>query len=96
MEASNNVYSKKVKAGKRTYFVDVKETRGGGYYLIVSESRRSFDENNTPSFQKSKLFVYPEDISRFTQTINDAFAHLKELMPNHDFEKFERRDNQEE
>ena len=92
VDATNNVYSKRVKAGRRTYFIDLKETRGGGFYLVVSESRKNLHEDGKVSYTKSKVFVYPEDVSRFCQGIEEAFEKMKKSMPNYDFAKFERRD----
>ena len=89
---SNNVHSENIKAGKRTYFLDIKSSRDKEtFYLVISESRKSFDEDGTASFQKSRIFIYPEDINRFEKAITTAKDQLKELMPNYDFSKFEKR-----
>lgn len=92
---NNNIHSENIKAGKRTYFLDIKSSRDKEtFYLVISESRKSFQEDGTTSFQKSRIFVYPEDINRFEKAIINAKSQLKELMPNHDFSKFEKRDEE--
>ena len=64
-ENAKNVFSEKIKAGKKTYFFDIKSTRtGNSYYLLVTESRKIYHEDGSYSFYKSKLLIYPEDIKR--------------------------------
>ena len=96
MEKNNNVYSDKVRAGKKNYFVDIKETRAGGYYLLVSERRKNFNEDGTFTIEKSRILIYPEDLSRLTKALSNAFTKMKELMPSYDFTKFEKRDQERE
>jgi hypothetical protein len=82
-----STYSKIVRAGKRrTYFFDIKESRANDYYLIITESRKRFDNNG---YDKSKLFIYKEDFNKFINTLNDVVNHVKvELMPNFNFDEF--------
>ncbi len=87
------VYSKKIRAGKRTYFFDVKATRGNDYYLIITESKRGFDDGQ---FVKHKIFLYKEDFNKFLAGLSETIDHVKEeLMPDYDFEQFDRGEEDE-
>ena len=80
------VFTKKVKAGKRTYFFDVKETRNQDYYIIITESKKGFDDN---TFVKHKLFLYKEDFMKFKNGLQETLDHIQtELMPDYDFNQF--------
>jgi chloramphenicol O-acetyltransferase len=81
------VYSKRIRAGKRrTYFFDIKETKGNDFYLTITESRKRFD---TDGFERHKIFVYKEDFNKFMNGLTDTVNHVKtELMPNFDFDAF--------
>ncbi len=83
----DSVYSKRIKAGKRrTYFFDVKATRGNDFYLTITESRKRFNED---SYERHKIFVYKEDFNKFVKGLNDAVDYVKtELMPDFDFDAF--------
>ena len=84
------VFSTKVKAGKRTYFFDVKATRGNDYYLTITESKRRFDGDG---YEKHKIFLYKEDFNKFMKTLNEAIDHVKtELLPDFDFDAFDNRE----
>jgi len=74
------VFSKAVRAGKRTYFFDVKATKADDYYLTVTESKRRFN-NDTQKFffEKHKLFLYKEDFEKFSEGLEEAIAKIKEL-----------------
>lgn len=84
------MYSKKVKAGKRrTYFFDVRRTKGDDYYLTLTESTKKF---NGDGFERHKIFIYKEDFNRFIANLEEAINHVKtELMPNYDYDEFTRR-----
>ncbi len=74
----NEIYSKAVRAGKRTYFFDVKSTRGEEYYLTITESKRRFQtEDGRFSYEKHKLFLYKEDFEKFTEGLNDAIGYIR-------------------
>lgn len=84
---SGEVYSQKVKAGKRTYFFDVKATRTKDYYLIITESRRKLTELGH-FYEKSKIFLYKEDLNKFLAALKDTADHIKkELIPEYDFDR---------
>lgn len=84
------IYSKRVKAGKRTYFFDVKSTRGKDYYLTITESRR-YPQGDGFAYEKHKMFLYKEDFNKFVEALNEAVDYVKtELMPDFDYEGSER------
>jgi hypothetical protein len=77
-----------VRAGKRTYFFDVRSTRSSDYYLTITESRR-FQKDGGFVFEKSKMFVYKEDFNKFLEALQETVDHIKaELMPDYDFDQF--------
>jgi Protein of unknown function (DUF3276) len=85
-----SVYSKKIKAGKRrTYFFDVRKTKGDDYYLTLTESTRKF---NADGYERHKIFLYKEDFNRFMQAFQETVDHIKQdLMPDYDYDEFARR-----
>ena len=85
-----SVYSTKVRAGKRrTYFFDVRQTKGDDYYITITESTKRFDGNG---YERHKIFLYKEDFNRFLNSLNDTIDHVKnDLMPEFDYELYERR-----
>lgn len=83
-ERAADVYSKRVKAGKRTYFFDVKSTRGSDFYLTITESKKRFRDNGF-FYEKHKIFLYKEDFGKFIESLEEAIAKIKELMPDYDF-----------
>lgn len=85
-----SVYSTKVRAGRRrTYFFDVKKTKGEDFYITLTESTKRFDGDG---YDRHKIFLYKEDFNRFVNGLNEAVNHVKtELMPDYDYEQFERR-----
>ena len=72
------LYSQAIPAGKRRYFFDVKETRGGDKFITIAESRRIFD-NNTGEFyiDKNKLFLYKEDFEKFSKGLANAISFIE-------------------
>ena len=72
------LYSQAIPAGKRRYFFDVKETRGGDKFITITESRKLFD-NNTGDFyfEKNKMFLYKEDFDKFRQGLENAFSFIE-------------------
>ncbi len=69
--SKNDLFSKAIRAGKRTYFFDVKSTKGEDVYLTITESKKSF-ENGKETFQKHKLFLYKEDFEKFQDGFTEA------------------------
>ena len=86
----DSVYSQKIKAGKRrTYFIDVKQTKGNDYYITLTESTKKF---NSDAPERHKIFLYKEDINRFFAALKDTVDHVKnDLMPDYDFDEFAKR-----
>jgi hypothetical protein len=75
------VFSKSVRAGKRTYFFDVKSTKAQDYYLTITESKKRMGDDGTPFFEKHKIFLYREDFQKFIEGLNEAIAHVGTLKP---------------
>jgi hypothetical protein len=85
-----SVFSTIVKAGtRRTYYFDVRRTRGDDYYITITESTKRLDDNG---FERHKVFLYKEDFNRFVEALAQVVDHVKtQLMPNYDFSEFDRR-----
>ena len=64
------IYSKSVRAGRRTYFFDVRSTRAGDYYLTITESKREFNEDGSPFYKKHKIYLYKEDFVQFKDSLD--------------------------
>jgi hypothetical protein len=74
-------YSRTVKAGKRIYYLDVKRSRNGDLYLSLTESKKKISgnpENPDVSFEKHKIFLYREDLSKFTEALIDVICYIKD------------------
>lgn len=84
---NEELYSKKVRAGKRrTYFFDVRTTRSNDYYVTITESKKRF---NGDGFERHKIHLYKEDFNKFVEAMNELVNHVKTvLMPEFDFDKF--------
>jgi len=89
-DTEESVFSKKVRAGKRrTYFLDVRKTRGEDFFITITESTRREDGFG---YKRHKIFLYKEDFNRFVTSLNEVVDHVKtELMPDFDYEEFDRR-----
>lgn len=89
------IFSKRIRAGKRTYFFDVKATRNSDFYVTITESKRSkFDDG---SFIKTKIHLYKEDFNKFADALNETISHVKSnLLPEYNFEEYARRDDTQE
>ncbi len=90
MEERNDrgeIFAKRVKAGKRTYFFDLKSTRSEDFFLTITESKKRFSPDGTFVFEKHKIFLYKEDFVKFIEAMNETFEKVKELMPDYDFYK---------
>lgn len=83
------IFSKRVKAGKRTYFFDIKSTRSNDYYLTITESKKRFKDDGF-FYEKHKIFLYKEDFGKFLAALQETVDHVKnELLPEVDFDKFD-------
>jgi hypothetical protein len=91
----DSIYSKRIRAGKRrTYFFDVRSTKGNDYYLTITESRKRFDDNG---YDRHKIFLYKEDFNKFVKALGEAVEYVKtDLMPDFDFDAFNHDESSEE
>lgn len=79
-----DIYSKAVRAGKRTYFFDVKSTRGNDLYLTITESKKRFHDDGKHSYEKHKLFLYKEDFEKFSEGLQEAISMISDLKENNE------------
>lgn len=77
----DDVFSKPVRAGKRTYFFDVKATKSNDYYLTITESKRRVEKDGRFVYDKHKIFLYKEDFEKFTEGLEDVIKFIKEKCP---------------
>ncbi len=91
-DSQEEIFSKRVRAGKRTYFFDVKATRNNDYYITITESKRSkFDDGN---FVKMKIHLYKEDFNKFSDGLAETISHVKTtLLPEYNFDEYDRQDD---
>ena len=84
---NESLYSKRIKAGKRrTYFFDVRSTRGNDYFITITESKKRFDDNG---YDRHKMFLYKEDFNKFLNALTDTINYVKtDLMPDFDFDAY--------
>jgi hypothetical protein len=75
------IFSKAVRAGKRTYFFDVKATRNDEYYLTITESKKRYEQDGKFHFEKHKIFLYKEDFGKFIDGINEVVDYIEERQP---------------
>ncbi|MCX7955420.1 MAG: PUR family DNA/RNA-binding protein [Bacteroidales bacterium] len=94
-----DVYSKSVRAGKRTYFFDVKPSLRGDYFLTITERKKRFRKNGTYFYEKHKLFLYKEDFEKFVEGLNDVINYIKEhniQLSSQENEKYDEIDRNED
>lgn len=77
MNDRDEIYSKPVRAGKRTYFFDVKATRNNDYYLTITESKKKLEKDGSQNYEKHKIFLYKEDFDKFAEGLDNAVAYIK-------------------
>jgi len=75
------IYSKVVRAGKRTYFFDVKATRKNDYYVTITESKKRYDEDGRFHYEKHKVFLYKEDFDKFAEGLEEIIGYIKQNQP---------------
>lgn len=80
-DCGEDIYSKVVRAGKRTYFFDVKSTRGGDYFLTITESRKKINADGTAQFDKNKIYLYKEDFEKYAAGLADVVSFIKNTRP---------------
>ena len=79
--SGDDVFSKPVRAGKRTYFFDVKATKGNDYYLTITESKRRVERDGRYVYDKHKIFLYKEDFDKFADGLHEVVNYIKERCP---------------
>lgn len=77
----DNVFKKSVRAGRRTYFFDVRQMRDGQMYISLTESKRTRHEDGSVSYEKHKIFLYNEDFIKFTEALNEAMSFVRANNP---------------
>ncbi|MDX8340473.1 DUF3276 family protein [Draconibacterium sp. IB214405] len=75
------IHSKVIRAGKRTYFFDVKSTRNDEYYLTITESKKRFGDNGKFSYEKHKIFLYKEDFTKFIESLQEVVEFIHDKQP---------------
>lgn len=80
MNDRDEIYSKPVRAGKRTYFFDVKATRNNDYYLTITESKKKLEKDGSQNYEKHKIFLYKEDFDKFAEGLDNAVAYIKATL----------------
>jgi hypothetical protein len=73
----DDIYSKVVRAGKRTYFFDVKATRRNDFYLTITESKKRVGRDGKFFFEKHKIFLYKEDFEKFTEGLSEVIEYIR-------------------
>lgn len=81
------IHSKVIRAGRRTYFFDVKSTRNEEFYLTITESKRIIEGDGNFHYEKHKIFLYREDFEKFLDCLNDIMDYIKSKQPEESFEK---------
>jgi hypothetical protein len=77
----DSYFSKKIRAGKRTYYFDVKATRGNDFYITITESKRKPGESeDRPVFEKHKLFLYKEDFEKFAEGFQESLNYIRDKV----------------
>ncbi len=82
-EQDKHILTNTVKAGKRTYFIDVKETSTQDYFLTITESRKKSGADGTSIFERHKIFLYKEDFDKFANGLNNAIDFIKKSKPDY-------------
>ncbi len=77
----DDIFSKSVRAGKRTYFFDVKSTKQNEYYLTITESKKRFGEDGNSHFEKHKIFLYKEDFEKFAEGLGEVITYINSNQP---------------
>lgn len=92
---NESLFSKRIKAGKRrTYFFDVRATRGNDYFITITESKKRFDDNG---YDRHKMFLYKEDFNKFLNALTETVNYVKtDLMPDFDFDAYNHDQENEE
>ena len=90
----DDVYSKPVKEGKRTYFFDVKATKGNDLYLTITESKRKVEGDGSFSYDKHKIFLYKEDFEKFRDGLDEVISYISKRAPQTEYSERKSQDDQ--
>ena len=90
-EYGEQICSKAIRAGKRTYFIDVKATRADDYFLTITESRKKINNDGSATFSRHQIYLYKEDFAKVMEGINEMVNFIKEHKP----EYFENNNHEE-
>lgn len=80
-QKKEEIFSKAVRAGKRTYFFDVKATKGNDYFLTITESKKRFNDDGTFRYEKHKIFLYKEDFDKFNEGLKEVVDFIQKEQP---------------
>jgi hypothetical protein len=75
----DEIYANAVRAGKRTYFFDIRSTKNNDFYLTITESKKRVNEDGSVSYQKHKIFLYKEDFEKFSEALGESFKKIIDL-----------------
>ena len=81
---NQEIYSKVIRAGKRTYFFDVKSTRNDEYYVTITESKRKYADNGKFQYEKHKIFLYREDFEKFIESLEEVVGFIQQKQPDYE------------
>ncbi len=80
-DPGDKVFTHLIKAGRRTYFMDVRSTRANDYYITVTESRKCTQEDGSVSYDRHKIFLYKEDFAKFEAGLHAVFDFIRREKP---------------
>ena len=93
--SGDEIYSKPVRAGKRTYFFDVKSTKGNNdFYLTITESKRKMESDGRFSYDKHKIFLYKEDFEKFRDGLDEVISYISKRAPQTEYSERKSQDDQ--
>jgi hypothetical protein len=85
----DDLFSKSIRAGKRTYFFDVKATKGNDFYLTITESKRRYSDDGRQHFEKHKLFLYKEDFDKFLEGLHETIERIEALRDSNHYDDYD-------
>jgi hypothetical protein len=77
----DKVFSKAIRAGKRTYFFDVKSTKGNDYYVTITESKKRYQTDGRYYYEKHKIFLFKEDFEKFVEGLEESIDYIQTAAP---------------
>ena len=90
---NQDIHSKVIRAGRRTYFFDVKSTRNSEMYLVITESKKRIEDDGNSFYEKHKIFLYREDIENFRDALEEVSGFISEHQPEIPEKKFSDEDD---